>query len=293
MSVNDLIAPLSIMLTANGRLSIPQIAKLFGTSEEDIFDALEILVFCFDSVDTRLELTQNTATLITDEETQTLRLSEGETLVFIEALEKFGVSKDDQLMQQLIKAKGYFTDEALAKSKISTTHKTGGGSFAALLASACEDIEHRLLEVEYQSNNQASPSKRIVEPYTIVVRDGHSYLRCFLHENGEQRSFRFDRIKNVKQLDECFEPKAWNDEASEPVYAYIKFAPGADIPEWPDSQLVDVEDDGSNIVEVKWLGGLWLSKQIASQLGCAKIIDPPQLKQATHEYVEKLLKNLD
>ena len=292
MNINKLLAPLATMLTNNERISIPQTAKLFGTDEKSILKALETLVFCFDSIDTRLEFTNNTACLFTDNDLQTLRLNEEESLIFIDALEKFGVCKEDELLQSLIKAKGYFKDDALPKNNISTTQKTGGESFAALLAGACEDIKHPLLEIEYQGNDELAPSKRIVEPYTITTQSGYSYLRCFLHENGEQRSFRFDRIKNVRLLEEHFEPKQWLEETTEPVYAYVKFLQDANIPEWPDSEFVETTKDGCKIMKVKWLGGLWLPKQIAAQLGDAVIIDPPQLKQETHKYVKSLINEL-
>lgn len=293
MNTNNLLAPLAIMLSNNGCISIPQVATLFNASEETILDAIEILVFCFDSIDTRLEFSESYARLYSNNHTQTLRLNEHETIALIDALEKFGVNKDDALMNSLIKAKGSFSNNNTLKNIISTTYKNNSEAFSALLAHACDDIDHHLIEIEYQSNNQNKAQKRIVEPYTIVTKDGFLYLQCFLHESGQQRTFRFDRIKNACQLDACFKPRTWINEERTKHIAKIILKAGNKIPEWPSAQVIEQLDDGSKIIQVDWLGSMWLPKQIVAQLGKASVLEPKELKEAVHLYAQQLLNEQD
>ena len=289
MNVNSLLPPLINMLTGNGQISVPQTAALLSTSEESILEALEILVYCFDTVDTRLEFSKTNARLYSNRSPHTLRLNESETAAFVEALKKFGIDENNELMKTLIEAKGYFENPSALQEKISTAQKASEENLIKLLACACEDIEHPLVELEYQSASQSCAKKRIIEPHTIISKNGYSYLRCFLHDSGQQRSFRFDRIKNVQILDERFSVRTWQKEKQISYLAHVLFKAGANIPEWPEGKIVEENADGSKIMEIRWLGGMWLPKQIVAQFGCAKVLDPPKLKEAALAYAEKLL----
>ena len=73
-----------------------------------------------------------------------------------------------------------------------------------------------------------------------------------------------------------------------PQRATIRFGAEAAVPCWPGARTY-AQEDGSTIVETKWLGGIWLPKQIASQMGSAQVIKPAELKEAAAAYARSLL----
>ena len=57
------------------------------------------------------------------------------------------------------------------------------------------------VEVEYYSNSRGEFTKRKIEPETIERRSGRVYLNAFCHLRNEERVFRIDRIKNIRECD--------------------------------------------------------------------------------------------
>lgn len=51
-------------------------------------------------------------------------------------------------------------------------------------------------------------SKRDIEPYSLArSSEGHLLLRAIRHQDGQPRSYRFDRIENVQVLEQSFTPR--------------------------------------------------------------------------------------
>jgi predicted DNA-binding transcriptional regulator YafY len=68
-------------------------------------------------------------------------------------------------------------------------------------ALACER-----LEIEYFSSSAIAPSRRQVDPYQVVLREGRWYVDGWCHSADGLRRFQVDRIQSARRLGEQFEP---------------------------------------------------------------------------------------
>lgn len=72
--------------------------------------------------------------------------------------------------------------------------------------------EKRCIYLGYLAWGNESKTERIVEPFSLTFGNGAWYLNAFCRLRQDIRSFRFDRIENLRLLDESFsadhEPKA-------------------------------------------------------------------------------------
>ncbi|MHA1378194.1 MAG: WYL domain-containing protein [Candidatus Helarchaeota archaeon] len=55
------------------------------------------------------------------------------------------------------------------------------------------------VEIEYYSFNQEKFTQRKIEPEIIERRNSKTYLNAFCHLRNDERVFRIDRIKKIKE----------------------------------------------------------------------------------------------
>ena len=67
-------------------------------------------------------------------------------------------------------------------------------------------LRNAQVEMEYYSFSRDETTKRIVDPYHLVFKDGFWYLAAYCHTRGEVRLFRVDRVRRFHLLDERFVP---------------------------------------------------------------------------------------
>lgn len=68
--------------------------------------------------------------------------------------------------------------------------------------------ERRRVEIEYYTSYRDVMSTRVVHPYGFVEDEGNWYLIAFCETRKSQLSFRVDRVKTLRVLDDRFEPPA-------------------------------------------------------------------------------------
>jgi predicted DNA-binding transcriptional regulator YafY len=61
------------------------------------------------------------------------------------------------------------------------------------------------IDIEYFSSSASAPSRRQVDPYQVVLREGRWYLDGWCHSASGLRRFQVDRIQSVRRLSEHFE----------------------------------------------------------------------------------------
>lgn len=295
---NLLIAVLAL-LEREGAVSVPQLARLLGTGEDEVWRALDALVFCYDSVSVRLDLHEAYATLEGTGGERLLRLNEEETGILLGALEAQGFSEDDELCSKLLEAKGFLGPAGgdaprVPHASVQLVDSGNAGGVLECIAAACDDPGHHLLAIEYQKDGSPRSEKRIVEPHALVSKDGHLYLRAYCRTAGGWRSFRTDRVESALRLEETFAPR---DDAPQEMpgkrdggaIAHVRFAAGQELPAWPGLGRAHANPDGTRDAAVSWLGGLWLPKHIVGMMGAAIPLDPPRLVEATRAYAQELL----
>lgn len=294
MKDKQLLLAVLAQLEREKTVSIPQLAQLLGVSEEQVYEALEILVFAYDAASIRLDLHDSYATLETYGTERLLRLTVQEADALVDALLGAGFSQKDELVQALLQTKSIIGKKGDAiEPRMRVISQTGAPLVAQEVSAACEDPEHHLLEIAYQGVDDDDVELRHVEPVVIFSEDGHQYLLAYCREAKGWRSFRVDRIIAAEPLEERFTPRddiptarlALEQDAKE---ALIRFDAKCDLPQW---RKLKVKEHGTDatIASIPWTGSMWLPRHIVALMGEAVPISPASLVNACMEYAEDLL----
>jgi proteasome accessory factor BC len=163
-----------------------------------------------------------------------------------------------------------------------TPEKRGGPAEEDLIATLTAGIRGRLLvELEYLKEGEETPSRRVVEPYRLERRLPHWYVHTWDPSSEGERSFRLDRMRSARLMDEGFEPR----EEFEPLDLEHRDARRATIWYSPEVARWRVErgdarplEDGSALSETAVGSADWLVGEIFSYRGEAVVIDPEDLR---------------
>lgn len=285
------------LLEREKAVSIPQLATMLNASEDEVFDALETLVFAYDAASLRLDLRETYATLETYGKDRLLRLTAPETDALVDALTAAGFTDDDELVQSLIRTKSVLgTDDAGARLRVIADKPQV--SVSEIAAAACEDVGHHLLEISYQGTDDDAPLSRCIEPLRIASKDGHRYLQAYCLEADGWRSFRLDRILDAKLLDETFVPRDVVPRTlvaidSGCAQARIAFSAGCPVPNWQGLKTSKMAEGDDYVGTIPWTGSSWLPKHVVSLMGEAVPLQPEALISACDEYARSLLRSAD
>src|SRR3954452_9279032 len=158
--------------------------------------------------------------------------------------------------------------------------------------------EHRLLELDYYKENEDVFSTRRVEPYKLLNGQEGWYVHCFDVERDAPRSFKLDRIRQVKVLDETFEPRPGvePDVRGWPRTGQVDTSRAARVwisPErarWFREERPVLEElaDGAVVVDLHYAGEEWLAREILKEAGDAVVLEPEDARRAVLEAAEAL-----
>ncbi len=296
MNEKDLLLAVFAHIERERAVSIPQLADMLGATKRDVWEALDTLVYSYDTVGIRLELEDNFARLVKGDGEQVLRLTDDETTLLLDILHAQGYQNSDELPAKLIRAKGSPAAERQLGTRIGSAAFGDISDVLETVAAACEDVGHHLLRIDYQKEGAPAPTSRDVEPWIVTSEGDFRYLQAWCHQATAWRSFRFDRIKSAEVLQEVYAPHAdmpdpIEERAEQASVAHVRFAPGTHIPDWPGLIVLSSQGDGSIIARVPWLGGLWLPKHIVGMFGDCTPLDPPELVDACRDYARGLLES--
>lgn len=250
------------LLEKSGGVSIPQCALFLGVPEDDVYDALETLAFCYDAAGLRLELGERGCAFA--------RLSNPAGLsMSLTAAEEAALADAETLLQE--------------------------SSVAQTLAQACGAEAGQALCIEYWKEGDAHPAPRIVFPKALLVRNGRTYLQAWCCKACDERLFRLDRIKSAVPTTQD-NPLVAGRTGKEPsgkvpgTVARVTLAAGSRIPDWPGATIPKKPAVSGNVaVSVTWLGGPWLPKQIASLGPSVLAVEPDDLLDEVRAYARGLL----
>lgn len=141
------------------------------------------------------------------------------------------------------------------------THRAQRERVAQLLDAS---LHRRKVRMRYHSAASGRAKDYDVDPHRVVYAEGGLYLRAYVPEYGEVRTFAVERIERLSLRDEHFTaPSAPGDvfpdslgvHSGEPARVEIEFAPRA-APhvagrEWHPSQTIRPQADGSLRVEMR------------------------------------------
>ncbi len=152
-------------------------------------------------------------------------------------------------------------------------------------------------EMEYHSLARDELTRRVVEPYTIVVQRGRCYLIAFCRLRGEFRQFLVNRIRSFSPTGEKFERRPFDVEkflssySPEDVEVKIYYAEPAArfVRERVSKERREDKEDGSTVVRL----GYGSYKRIIREWVLpfrqhAKIISPAELREQFLAELQKI-----
>ena len=168
-------------------------------------------------------------------------------------------------------------------------------------------VHHRRLTMRYWTASRNAESVRQVDPYHLACVDGAWYLIGWCHQREETRTFSANRIREVSETGEDFEPpkdfhigdhfdgafKVIASNGAPLQLVQLKFAPSAArfIREklWHKSQQCEVHSDESvtltlalrSLIEIKRFALSWGSECL--------VISPSELREEILQEAEKMI----
>jgi predicted DNA-binding transcriptional regulator YafY len=282
-------------LQPGARVEIDALARQLGTSPAELAEDLETLSMCGVGEFMPDELVP---IMVEDGYVETfgalpavsgsIRLSGAEAAALAAALQTVGVSASDPLAAKLAEAASPEFDPAELEHQIRYAVDEGRRSVFQLLARALD--EGIVIELSYAGAGQAEGTVRVVEPMALFAERGAWYLTGWCRQRGGWRTFRVDRIREVKLTGEHVTRDPDGAPVSAAVWAAagqiplatLRFAAGERFSDrdWPGAQVVSTEADGVRTVTVPFAGTEWIARRVAARMGRVELIEPADARAA-------------
>ncbi|MER7410103.1 MULTISPECIES: helix-turn-helix transcriptional regulator [Streptomyces] len=198
---------------------VEEVARAFGISADELISDLNVLPMCGTSfrggdlleIDTDGERIwwRNAETLGSDT-AQPLRLAADEATALLVAARAVATlpglreSDRDALQRATAKLETAAGENAGASARLSVTFESEGGVFADVDRAIAE---RRRLWLRYYSPARDELTEREVDPIRLFAV-GHTYVEAWCHLSEARRTFRLDRVAEIKLLDERADPPA-------------------------------------------------------------------------------------
>jgi proteasome accessory factor C len=159
----------------------------------------------------------------------------------------------------------------------------------------------RTVEIEYVSASRHASQRRAIDPYGIVHHAGEWYVVGHCHTRGDVRTFRIDRIADLRETDARFAaPEDFDLEAYRRERLYVPSADAVTVrvhldplavtrigANWPVGE-VTMGDDGSAEILIDCDGFEWVTGWVLEQGRHAWIVGPDDARTAMRDRVARL-----
>jgi proteasome accessory factor C len=280
-------------LARRGRAPVAELATRFGISPQELIADLELAACCGLPPYTPDQLME----IVVDEEevvanlgpelARPRRLSAAEGFALAAAARAIGAVPGADPDGALARA--------LAKLEAALGHR--GRLQVDLddpvhLAVVQDAVRHRRqLDVDYLSASRDEVSSRVVDPGSLVVREGHWYLDAWCHRAEGVRRFRVDRIISARLTGSpvCHAVEDRGDEPtaasfvpgpSSTVVRMVVDAAGAWICETVPLITAEPTTGGSQEVTLAVSSEVWFGRLLLRLGPHARVLDPPELADA-------------
>ncbi len=169
-------------------------------------------------------------------------------------------------------------------------------------------LEKKSVHINYYSIDSKIEKDRIVNPYALKFRFGVWYLIGFCNLRKEIRTFRIDRIRNIKTLDRKFSiPEdfsldkylsgSWGIKKGKKFKVKLRFSLGiaefiSEIT-WHPSQKLKFNNNGSLYAEYEVTGLDEIKRWVLGFGNDVEVIEPDELREEIIEEISKLEKIYD
>jgi proteasome accessory factor C len=196
---------------------IDDVARAFGITADELISDLNVLPMCGTSfrggdlleIDTDGErIWWRNADALGSDTAQPLRLASDEATALLVAARAVATlpglreSDRDALQRATAKLEAAAGENAGASARLSVTFESEGGVFADVDRAIAE---RRRLWLRYYSPARDELTEREVDPIRLFAV-GHTYLEAWCRLSEARRTFRLDRVAEIKLLDEPADP---------------------------------------------------------------------------------------
>jgi predicted DNA-binding transcriptional regulator YafY len=147
----------------------------------------------------------------------------------------------------------------------------------------------QLVRLRYHSYRGGETLARDVEPEALTYHNGVWYLGGFCRLRQAPRSFRLDRIDDLRVLDEHFAPQMAAPAASEPVTVRVRFAAYAQRWVRERQHFGYVADEPDGILRYAVTDPLEMLPWLLSWGASAEVLEPEALRAQLRGEIQKLL----
>ncbi|MEV5915336.1 WYL domain-containing protein [Streptomyces sp. WAC 01325] len=289
---------------------VEDVARAFGISEDELVSDLDVLPMCGTSfrggdlldIDTDGERIwwHNP-----DDVAEPLRIAADEATALLVAARAVatlpGLRESDRqaLLRATAKVEAASGEAAGASARLSVTFEAEGGVFADVDRAISE---RRRLWIRYYSPARDEVTEREIDPIRLVSV-GHTYVEAWCRRSEARRTFRLDRVAEIKILDEPSAPpevelrdlsEGLVQPAAEDPEVVVEVGPGGRwVAEYYPHDSADELADGGLRITLRTPDPASL-RRLALRLGRdGRIVSPPELADSARRAAREALAAYD
>lgn len=226
---------------------------------------------------------------------QPLRLEPGEALGLLLAAETAAAALGDEL-PALRSALDTVRHALGVPAEVRVQLAENGTQWLATLRQAID--EGRRVRLSYRSRNEDRPHAREVDPWSLHVREGTWYVEAGDRRSGQIRTFRLDRIADLRVLDQPGCPRPPGSPVASPRYepgpedlqVELILGPTARwVAETVDADEVDELSDGRRRVVFRTDAPRWVRRVVLSASPAVTVVRPAELADAVRREARQTL----
>jgi proteasome accessory factor C len=284
---------------------VAELSRLFSVEEQELLADLNLLFMTGlppygpgDLVEVDVDDEGRVWIRMADHFSRPVRLTRAEAVALYlrgtELLGSPGLEEADALRSALDKLADRLGRETLGELRVEVGSAEGRAGSLTAIRRAVEARER--LEIDHYSAARDAVTTRRMDPEHVFSALGNWYVVAWDHLADAERMFRVDRIREVRGTGESFEPRGLlgpgrelYTPGAEDRTVRLRLGPGA---RWvAEYYRVDraVERGGALEVTLPTKDLAWVAKLLLRLGGEARVLDPPELAEATRALAEETL----
>lgn len=289
---------------------VGDVARAFGITEDELISDLDVLPLCGTSFrgGDLLDIDTDGDRIWwhnPDDVASPLRIAADEATALLVAARAVstlpGLREGDRqaLLRATAKVEAASGEAAGASSRLSVTFESEGGVFADVDRAISE---RRRLWIRYYSPSRDELTEREIDPIRLVSV-GHTYVEAWCRRSEARRTFRLDRVAEIRILDEPSAPpevelrdlsEGLVQPAAEDPEVVIEVGPGGRwVAEYYPHDSADELPDGGLRITLRTPDPASL-RRLALRLGRdGRIVSPPELADSARQAAREALAAYD
>jgi proteasome accessory factor BC len=150
----------------------------------------------------------------------------------------------------------------------------------------------RLVEIEYQKEEENRLQTRVVEPYVLERRLPHWYVHTWDVERDAQRSFRLDRMRSARLQREKFEPRPEFEPEELTGARTARIWSSKEIARWKVEEGARALKGGTALSERAVGSPEWLVGEILADRGESVLVEPEEERKRIARRARELAREL-